>query len=155
MLGHHYLTILTIHSYWRWIVLASLLVTPATGLHGLTARQAFAPVGRTVCHWTVVAVDVQLLLGLCLYAISPLVRAAWANMAAAMKQQDLRFFSVEHLTAMLLAVAAAHVGFWRSCRAQADRAAYLNMAGWFAASLACVLIGIPWWRPFLRAIGVS
>lgn len=155
MLARHYLTILAIHSSWRWIVLASLVAATVTGLHGLVARRPFAPAGRAVCRLAIVAVDVQLLLGLCLYAVSPLVRAAWANMAGAMQQHEPRFFSVEHLTVMTLAVVAAHVGSWRARHARADRFAYLYMAGWFTTSLACVLIGIPWWRPFLRALNLA
>ena len=155
MLARHYLTILTIHSYWRWIVLASLLTSALVGLLGFAARWPFAPVGRTVCKLAVVTVDAQLLLGWCLYASSPLVRAAWANIAGAMKQHELRFLSVEHPTTVLVAIAIAHVGAWRSGQAPIDRSAYLNMAGWFAASLAFVLIGIPWWRPFFRAFSLS
>lgn len=155
MLARHYLTVLTIHSYWRWIVLASLVAATVTGLRGLVARRPFAPTGRAVCRLAIVVVDVQLLLGLCLYAVSPLVRSAWANMAGAIEQHELRFFSVEHLTVMTLAVVAAHVGSWRARRARADRFAYLYMTGWFATSLACVLIGVPWWHPLLRALNPS
>lgn len=155
MLTSHYLTILTIHSYWRWMVLSCLLAAVVAGIRGATAPWPFAPIGRTVARLAIVAVDVQLLLGLCLYSASPLVRAAWADLAGAMKQHELRFFSVEHLTTMLLAVVVAHVGSRRCRRARIDRSAYVNMAGWFGASLALILVGIPWWRPFFRALGLG
>ena len=155
LMARHYLTILTIHSYWRWVVPASLVVAAITGLLGLAARWPFAPVGpscvpvgyrsgrRTVCPRVVPLCDQHArALGLgehvgCHEAARPAL------------------LFVEHPTAMLLTVAAAHVGSWRSRRTQADYLAYLNMAGWFGMALACVLIGIPWWRPFLRALSFS
>ena len=108
-----------------------------------------------MCRLAIVAVDVQLFLGLCLYAVSPLVRAAWANMAGAMEQHELRFFSVEHLTVMILAVAAAHVGSWRAPPQGGAPVGlrFIKGGGWRA--FGCVLIGVPWWRPFLRALNLG
>jgi hypothetical protein len=155
MLAPYYLTILTLHSDWRWIVLVSLLLSVLIALRGLASRTPFVPGGRFACRLAIVAVDVQLLLGLCLYAASPLVHGSWENIAAAMKQHEPRFFSIEHPTAMLLAVVLAHVGSYRSRRVQTDRSAYLNVAGWFAGSLALILAGFPWWRPLFRALGLA
>jgi hypothetical protein len=145
-----YATILTIHSYWRWLVLLAGLAAVVIAAAGVAKRLAFVPLGRRASLFFVITVDVQLVLGLWLYAISPLVRAAWANMGAAMKQHDLRFFAVEHTATMLIAVALAHVGSWRCKRAPDDQSKYRNMLGWYIASLAVILVGIPWWRPWFR-----
>jgi hypothetical protein len=82
---------------------------PATGI--LAAILIRTPkVGKTAGSrgGDLAALDVQFLLGLGLYATSPLVRSAWMNLAEAMKAHEQRFFALEHLTSMLLAIALAH-----------------------------------------------
>ena len=152
MLTNFYPIVLAIHGLWRWVVLLTALAAVGTAVAGLVRRSSFQPVGRVAGLCYVAAVDTQLFLGLSIYSMSPLVRAAWANLPAAMRTHDLRFFAVEHITTMLTAVALAHVGAFRCRRAQTDRAKQRNLAGWSAASLAMILAGIPWWRPLLRAV---
>jgi hypothetical protein len=102
----------------------------------------------------VATIDLQLLVGLILYfAVSPLTRMAFQNMAVAMKDHELRFFSVEHTTYMLIAVILAHVGAVMSRRAATDRAKYRAATIAYAISLLVMLAGIPWWRPLLRLSG--
>ena len=150
MLTNHYLTIVAIHSLWRWLVLLGALAAIAVSIAGLLYKLPFKPMGRRAGVFYVVCIDVQLLIGITLYCISPIVRTALADMGAAMKQHELRFFSVEHTVFMLLAVALAHIGAVRSKRAVNDRAAYMRSLIWYAASLIAILGGIPWWRPLLR-----
>ena len=64
-----------------------------------------------------------------------------------MRDTTLRFFGVEHLTSMLIAIVLVHVGRARGKRAAADRRSG-TVLRWTLASLVFVLIGIPW--PFLR-----
>ena len=78
------------------------------------------------------------------------MQVARMDMAAAMKQHDLRFFAVEHVTLMLLAVILAHVGSFRIKRALTDAGRYRNMLGWYIGSLVLILGGMPWFRPLFR-----
>ena len=58
-----------------------------------------------------IALDVQMLLGLLLYGVlSPYTAAAMKDFGAAMRDPVLRFWAVEHLTMMLSAVVLVHVG---------------------------------------------
>ncbi len=152
MLQQMFPTVLMIHSYWRWAVLATALFAIVIAALGLAGKWSFAPWGRKAGVLFVTALDMQLLIGLLLYAASPLVRMSFSNMAAAMKIHEQRFFTVEHSVIMLLAVALAHVGAVRAKRAPADRAKFRQMLIWYVASLAAILAGIPWWRPLLRGL---
>lgn len=135
------------------MVLLAAVAAVAGAAIGLAKHRPFASPGRRLGVIYVAALDLQFLVGLALYFISPLVQAAWANMAVAMKNADLRFFAVEHLVFMFLAVALAHVGLAVSKRAPADRIAYRRMLAWNLASLAVMVAGIPWAsRPLLRGI---
>ncbi len=155
MLTHPYPLLLVIHSYWRWLVLLAGAAAVVCGVAGWAKRLAFVPLGRRTSLLFVSVMDVQLVLGIWLYAISPVVREAWGNMAAAMKQHELRFFAVEHTTTMVIAVAFAHVGAWRCKRALDDPARYRNLLGWSAAALVVLLAGIPWWRPLFRSLSLG
>jgi hypothetical protein len=95
--------------------------------------------------------DLQVLLGLVLYALSPLARAGLADLGAAMAVKELRFFSVEHITGMSIAITLAHVGAARVRRAEADGVRLRQAVIWQTLTVASVLISLPWWRPLLRS----
>jgi hypothetical protein len=95
--------------------------------------------------------DLQVLLGLILYALSPLVRMGLADLGAAMAVKELRFFSVEHITGMVIAIALVHAGSVRVRRAETDAAKLRRAAIWQTLAALAILASIPWWRPLLRA----
>ena len=146
--------LLALHNTIRWIVLAAGLIAVAVAGSGWNGKKAVRPTFR---KWTiifVVAMDLQFLLGLILFvAVSPITQIAFQNMAAAMKEHELRFFTVEHTTYMLLAVISAHVGAVLSRKGRTDRAKYRGATIAYAVSLLLILAGIPWWRPLLRFAG--
>lgn len=147
-----YPTLLSIHGYWRWVVLLTGIVSIVVAIRGLIGHRTFAPAGRKAGVLYVTAIDMQFLLGIALLFTSPLVKIAWMNMGAAMKQHELRFFSVEHVTAMIIAVTFAHIGWIRCKRAVEDRLKYRRLLVWNLLSLVAVAIGIPWWRPLFRGM---
>jgi len=146
-----YSQLLALHGALRWVVLAAGIVAFAVAASGWSGSK---PADRKLRRWSVlfvIGMDLQLLVGLILYfAVSPLVKMAFQNMAVAMKDHELRFFTVEHTTYMLLAVVLAHLGGALSRKSKTDRAKYRSAAVCYAISLLLVLAGIPWWRPLLR-----
>ena len=95
-----------------------------------------------------VALDVQLLVGIALYAVSPLVRGGLRDVTTAMRAPDVRVFMADHPAIMLVAVGLAHVGSVAAKRAPSDGAKFARGAVWFGLSLALILFGIPWFRLF-------
>jgi hypothetical protein len=151
MLQNLYLPLLTIHSLLRWLVLASALAAIAVCVSGWAGRKPWSQTVRRFGVMFVASMDLQFLLGLVLYVwASPIVKAALQNMAAAMKQKELRFFAVEHVTSMLLALIFAHLGSILAKKAASDPGKYRRAAICWSLSLLCVLAGIPWWRPLFR-----
>jgi hypothetical protein len=147
-----YPILLLIHSYWRWIVLLTAVLALIVSISGLRGRRPFAPWGRKAGLIYVTALDMQLLLGLALYAVSPVVQTAWGNIAAAMKDHNQRFFAIEHLLVMVIAIALAHVGSVRAKKAADDAIKYRRMLVWYGASLVLILGGMPWWRPLFQPL---
>src|SRR6266545_3852023 len=100
-----YSTVLTVHSYIRWVALVAGVGATLAALRGKT---------DTADRWALAAVttlDIQMLLGLILYlALSPFTTEALQNFSAAMRNPPLRYWAVEHISLMFAAVIAAHVG---------------------------------------------
>ncbi len=150
MLTAHYPTLLAIHSDLRWLILIAGAAALIGCVIGISRKKPFAPLGRLLGLLYVSFLDTQFLVGILLSISSPIVRAVWSNPAVGMKNDALRFFAVEHTFAMLIALALAHIGAVKSRKAKESLKAYKVAVTWYAASLAVILLGIPWWRPLLR-----
>jgi hypothetical protein len=148
-----YLITLTIHSWLRWLVLASGLIATGRALAG-GSREWTGADDRAGLLFTVM-LDLQVLFGILLYAwLSPITRQAFGDIGAAMKEASLRFWVVEHIFGMVIALALAHVGRVRIRKASLARRHRLA-ATFFGLALLAILLSIPWpaapyGRPLLR-----
>lgn len=134
-----------LHSWWRWAVLALALVATARGIAGNTRHRPWTSADRRVNLFTTIALDVQALLGLLLYLfLSPLTTRAFQDFGAAMRTPRLRYWAVEHIGTLLVAVVLAHVGNVRARKATSDAARHLRHALFFGAVLLFLLLGTPW-----------
>jgi hypothetical protein len=139
-----YVAVLLIHSWLRYLVLAFGLWLLIASVRGLRAGGPWSARDERVHTRFLAILDTQFLLGLLLYFwLSPITSAAFSDMAAAMKDPQLRFFGVEHITAMLVAVAIAHIGRVRARRKQ-SRARYRTTLIAQSLWLLLTLAGIPW-----------
>ncbi len=130
-----YANLLFLHSWVRWAV----LVLGAVAV--IAAFQDRAAARRRVLPF-VLALDVQLVLGLLLYLFySPLTRGTGGGPA-------LRFWRAEHPALAVGAVLLAHAGNVVVKRAGKGRG--LAGAALLLAALVLVLIAVPWTRPLFR-----
>lgn len=144
--------VLGTHNVLRWIVLLAALLTLANAFKGWLGNQTWKESDRRFGVAFVGALDLQVLLGLLLqFVLSPVTRGAYAHMGAAMKDAGLRFFAVEHIALMLVAVALAHVGSVQVKRARPE-AKYRTAAIWYGLAVLAILFGIPWTRPLLPGL---
>jgi len=137
-----YSLVLTLHSWVRW---AALLLAVATTFSSLTERSGFE--GRTdrLGLLLVLAVDVQMLLGLLLYLVlSPFTTAALRDFGAAMRTPALRFWAVEHSATMILAVVLVHVGRVLARKAQTPRARRARQTIAFGLATIAMVAATPW-----------
>ena len=140
-----YTIVLFLHSWLRWIVVLLALIAGAAAFRGWLIGGEVRPLHRRLNLAYVASLHAQLLLGLLLYfVLSPVTRTAFADFGAAMKDATLRFWAVEHLSLMLLAVVVATVASALSKRADGDRARHRRAALGFLLSLLLLLAGIPW-----------
>jgi hypothetical protein len=151
-----YALVLVVHSWTRWFVLAFTVGALVRGVTGRLARREWEPRDRFFTVGFVASMDLQLLFGLLLYfVLSPIVPKSGAEFKAAMKVSALRFFAVEHITMMLLALIAAHVTSVLCKKAPNSAARYRRLTWGAGLVLLLLLGGIPWpWmaaaRPLFR-----
>lgn len=140
-----YAVVLTLHSLLRWVLLLLGGVVLVRAWRGWRAGRRFASADRRLSLALLLLVDLQLLLGLWLYAgLSGLVRAAWLDLPAAMGVSLLRFWAVEHPFGMLLGVIGMHVTYLVARRRGAEPARHRLLLIGLALSLVPILVAIPW-----------
>lgn len=144
-----YATLLILHSLVRWLVLASLLFAIFRAYRGWLTKKRFSRFDNSVRHWTATVAHIQLLLGIVLYLISPIVDYFLHNFRDAVHQRDVRFFGMEHSLMMLLAIIVITIGSAKAKRKPTDIEKYKTMAVWFTIGLVIILTSIPWaFSPF-------
>ena len=146
-----YPIVLSLHNLLRWVVLAAAIVAVLRALAGWLGRKPWTPASAGPGRLFTITLDVQFLVGILLYGVlSPVTRAAFADMGGAMAQRDIRFFVAEHAVAMVLALAVAHMGKALAPKAATDAGRYRRATLWYGAALLLIVGGMPWWRPLLR-----
>jgi hypothetical protein len=146
-----YQTVLLLHSWTRWLVVIFGLIAVFRALAGWQGRRAWAGADNGMGAAFVGSMHLQLLLGLILYlGLSPFGLKAFETAGGTvMKDPVSRFWGVEHLTIMILAVVAAQVGRSLSKKAADAVLKHKKAFIWFAIALLLVLLMIPWgiWNP--------
>src|SRR6187455_264188 len=112
-----YTGLLHTHSFVRWIMLVLLVATVFRSYNGWKSKRSFTPGDKKLSLFTLVFSHIQLLIGFLLYMVSPAVQQALPDMGAAMKDKYLRFWAVEHISIMLIAIIIITIGYSLAKRA--------------------------------------
>jgi hypothetical protein len=138
---------LQLHDILRWLVLLTMVITLVKYLAGWLGGQSWKKADNLLSIVFTSIMDVQLLTGLVLYMfLSPMTKIAFSDMGAAMKNADLRFYAVEHISLMIIAVVLVHIGRAKSKKALFDVSKFKIALTYFSIAFALVLFGIPWSR---------
>jgi len=140
-----YEPLLGIHNILRWLVVLGALLAFGGALLGLARKSSWGGGDDRAGLFFTSMMDLQLLVGLLLYfLVSPIVFTASQDFGASMGQSALRFFAVEHLALMLVAVVTAHIGRAASKKALESRLRFKRAAIWYGITIVLVLVSIPW-----------
>ena len=146
---------LVVHNALRWVVVLAGLVAVGRAVGGWAGQRPWTPMDASAGRWFVLATSLQFLVGLVLYAwLSPITHAAFADMGWAMRNAPIRFWAVEHVTPMFLALGLVHAGAGRVRKARRDPDKHRAAVMFYGVGLLLILIGIPWMganaRPLFR-----
>jgi len=153
-----YFILLALHSLVRWLVLSGLLLSIVCAYRGWILKKAFSRSDNALRHWTATIAHIQLVIGLLLYFISPVVHYFVQHYKNAVHQSQIRFFGMEHSSMMLLAIIIMTIGSARAKRQKEDNGKFKTIAIWFTIALLIILFSIPWpfspfaSRPYFRFI---
>ena len=140
-----YVALVILHSWLRWVVLLTGLV--AAGRSLTAGGRSWTASDEAAAKWFTITLDIQFTVGLVLYVgLSPLTQMAFSDFGAAMRDSALRFWAVEHLVGMIVAIALAHVGRAKVRKAPENRK-HRAAAIFFTLALLAILLSIPW--PFM------
>ena len=90
--------------------------------------------------FALISTHIQAFLGLVLYFVSPNVM--FSDMGAVMKSNVYRYWTVEHIVLMLIAVVLITIGYSKSKKALTDAAKHRTVAIFFTIAAILVIAGI-------------
>ena len=149
-----YTLALAIHSWMRWAAIGMGVVATFAALTGRSS-EGDAKAERYGKIFVIV-LDIQFLLGVLLYfVLSPNTKAILNDFGAAMKDPVARFWAVEHVVMMVLAVAIAHMGKVMARKAANPRAKQMRLTFGYMLATILLIAGTPWpgtkaGRPMIR-----
>ena len=131
------------HSGLRWVALALIL----WAIYNAFTSKEFNKREKLVNLFSMVILHLQLIMGLILYFISPKVKFfdGW------MKDAVYRFYGMEHLAGMLIAVVLITIGYSKSKRAKTAAEKFKPIKIFYLIGLIIILASIPW--PFRANLG--
>jgi hypothetical protein len=136
-----YSFVLLLHSWLRWLAIGAGVAATAT---------ISSPRGQKTGLLFIIALDLQMVLGLLLYAfLSPNTTAIFSDFGAAMRDPVARFWAVEHIAMMVAAVALGHIGRVLARNAPTPAAARTRLLICFGLATVLLILGTPW--PGMRA----
>lgn len=130
------------HSGLRYVVLALLIAAVSMAYSNWQNNN---PSDSKIYSYALIATHIQLLIGLILYVISPKVDFDMLG------EKLYRFFTIEHILMMIIAVILITVGRVRSRKVE-GAAKHRTILYFFAMGLILILVAIPW--PF-RNLGAG
>lgn len=145
-----YAAFLALHNLGRYAVLALAVYALWRATSGLLAKGGWLPADQRAQRLFPIAMDIQFVLGLILYAfLSPVTKMAFQDFGMAMKISEIRFYAVEHLLVGVIALALAHIGAVKIRKTKVPSAKFRTMAIFYGLSLVLILSRMPWdrWIP--------
>ena len=129
-----------LHSVNRWIVLLLIVLALIKSFSGWFGKKDFTDADKKSALFALIFTHIQLILGLALFFISPLVSFE----EGALKSEIFRFYTVEHFTMTIIAIALITIGFSLSKRAQESITKFKRVAVFYLLGLIIILSSIPW-----------
>lgn len=139
-----YSVLFHMHSAGRWILLLLLIFAILNSL--IAGKRPYIRTDNRLGLILTIVADIMLLLGIYLWFVGP-----WGyklieerGMSAVMKDPGLRFFAVEHLAGMLIAIILIHIGKTQGKKPIGDKAKHRRTMIFYLVALLIILASIPW-----------
>lgn len=139
-----YNVLLVLHSLLRWVILILLVVNIAR--HFSAANKPFTGQDKKLGLWLMISAHITLLIGLYQYFAGNLGFSLIesSGFAAVMKDNVARFWAVEHISGMIIAIVLITIGKGVAKKNITDAAKHKRSAWLFLIALLIIIACIPW-----------
>lgn len=137
-----------LHSGLRWVVLILMIYAI---LNAIAARNSneYTKKDKMLNLFAMVSLHLQLVLGLILYFSPDSLKVNFGG--EWIKDPEQRFFNLEHISIMILAIALVTFARGKAERSNDVVAKHKKIRIWYTVALILILISIPW--PFRNHLG--
>ena len=98
-----------------------------------------------------ISAHLQLVIGLVLYFISPVVEVALSNFGETMRDTTMRYWAVEHIASMIVGIGIITLGRIMAKKGKNDSAKFRRQAVYFVLAMVLIFSAIPWpWSAVAR-----
>ncbi|MCB0696323.1 MAG: hypothetical protein KDC07_03095 [Chitinophagaceae bacterium] len=138
-----------LHNFLRWFIIIFALWTIIKSMSGIVGNKQFTSADKRPALFLMITADIQLLLGLILYAGN-----GWFKVLTSggfMKLPAQRFWAMEHMFGMLVGIILIHIGYSAIKKPIEDTAKFKKVFWFTLVAFIIIMATIPW--PFREAIG--
>ncbi len=145
-----------LHALLRWVVLILIVSAVLRAFLGMQSKKTFSNSDQKTGFFLMIACDIQLLIGLVLYIAGPwgIKNIQQLGMSAVMKDGYSRFFAVEHILMMIVAIVLIHIGRAKAKKMGEAVGAHKVSFIYYVIAFVIMMISIPWpFRKGFEALG--
>ncbi|WP_121964250.1 hypothetical protein [Myroides sp. N17-2] len=137
------------HSGVAYLAVIFLVIAVINAFMGMSANKEFKDKDKKLGLFALIFTHTQLLLGLILYFVSPMVQ----GFGVAMKDSTLRLYALEHPLINIIAIVLITIGWSKHKKDVDNKTKFKRFAIFYTLGLILILSRIPWkmWLPSLFA----
>jgi hypothetical protein len=139
-----YLLVRDLHNLNRGLIVLAAAHALFVSYRGWLGRGEWTAGSAAAGRRFVTLLHLQLVLGIALWLLSPLVGTARQDIALALSNRDQRFFGLEHPVQMVSAIVIATIGAVQARKAAPPALRFRRAALWHTAAILLILAAIPW-----------
>ena len=135
---------ISLHSSWGLTTLILIILAIVGSIVGLKSNKDLAIMQRKFSLYGLIAVHIQVILGVISYTKSHYTVTAMNDFGAAMKDSLLRLFAVEHPLMMIIGAVLITIGYSKAKKATDVKVKYKKVLIFYSIGLLLILSRIPW-----------
>ncbi len=148
-----YQGLLHLHNFLRWVIIILAVVAIIRSLTRMTSGKQFTNGDKKIGLFLMIAAHVILLIGLYQWIAGPwgLRNILNIGMGEVMKDRVFRFWGIEHMTGMLVAIILITIGRGIGKKNLSDKVKHRKTFWFYVVALLIIMVTVPW--PFREGIG--
>lgn len=138
--------LLHLHNLMRWVILLLLVIAIFNAISGMLNKRQYTSFDKKTALFLMIASHITLLVGIYQWVVGPwgLKNIQNMGMATVMKDPVARFFAIEHMVSMLIAIVLITIGRGVGKKNISPERKHKKSFWMFLIALVLILVAIPW-----------